>query len=59
MVEVGITIAGDVGSFGATERASLKEKLSQELDCHEPACRMTLLVASASVSVKVQMVIPC
>ena len=58
VIEVGLSIAGDIASFDATAQASLTTALSSQLDCYEPDCLIKLLVKSASVSVTAVLTIP-
>jgi len=58
VVTLGLTIAGDVSSFGEEEQASLKSTLQDELSCHEPDCFLELRASAASVSVTAILTIP-
>ena len=58
VVEVGLTVAGDVSSFGEAQQASLRTSLRQSLSCQEPACFLTLRVSAASVNVAAILAIP-
>jgi hypothetical protein len=50
VVEVGLTLAGTVEAFDDTARANLKTALENTLNCIEPACIISLIVSSGSVS---------
>jgi len=58
VVEVGLTVAGDVNSFGEAQQASLRASLRESLSCQEPACFLTLRVSAASVNVAAILAIP-
>lgn len=58
VVELGLTVAGDVASFGTAQRDSLTESLKRTLNCHEPRCFITLYVSSGSVRVTARLIIP-
>lgn len=58
VVEVGLTVSGDVGSFDETRQQNLRARLRQTLGCHEPACFLTLRVSGGSVSVAAVLTIP-
>ena len=58
IVEFGLTIAGDVSSFGEMEQERLANRLIDRLDCHAPKCILSLRIGSASISVDAVMTIP-
>lgn len=58
VVEVGLTISGDIDTFSTDEQDSFRMSLRNTLGCHEPSCSLTLRVSAASVSVSVILVIP-
>ena len=58
VVEVGLTVSGDVGSFDETRQENLRARLRQTLGCNEPACFLTLRVSAGSVTVAAVLTIP-
>ena len=58
VVELGLTIAGDLASFDKAQQAALKLTLADLLSCQEPSCFLELRVAAASVSVTAILTIP-
>jgi len=58
VVEVVLTLAGEVSSFDDARRESLKRTLKTELGCIEPICFLELRVSSASVGVAAILTIP-
>ena len=58
VVEVGLTLAGDLASFDAVAQAGLTSTLQALLGCHEPACFLELRVSPASIRVAATLTIP-
>jgi len=58
VIEVGLTLAGDVSSFDEAAQSSLAASLATTLGCQAPGCLLTLRVASASVQVTAVLTIP-
>ena len=60
VIELGLTIAGDVASFDDTQKASLKETLKTELNCLEKVwCFLEVRVSAAgSINVAAILTIP-
>jgi hypothetical protein len=59
VVSLGLTIGGDVASFGAAEQADLASNLRSTLSCVEPICILELRLSSAgSIVVDVVLTIP-
>ena len=59
VVEIGLTIAGDVASFDESAQAALASNLRGVLECRLPACLLELRVAAAgSVSISAVLTIP-
>ena len=58
VVSVGLRLAGDVASFGATAREALRTSLKSSLGCQEPACFLELRVQAGSISVTSILTIP-
>jgi len=58
IVELGLTIPGDVFSFDASAQANLTASLRDSLSCHEPACYITLRLSAGSVTVSAILTIP-
>ena len=53
-----MNIAGDLASFGETQRRSLADRLIERLNCREPNCILSLGFSSGSIKVDVVMTIP-
>ena len=58
VVTVGLTIAGDLASFGPAQEASLKTSLRKELSCAEPACFLSVRLKAGSINVESSLTIP-
>lgn len=58
VVTVGLTIAGDLASFGPAQEASLKTSLRKELSCEEPACFLSVRLRAGSINVETSLTIP-
>ena len=58
VVELGLTIAGDISSFGSAQREGLLQTLRATLNCRPPHCHITLRVSSGSVAVNAILTIP-
>jgi hypothetical protein len=58
VIELGLTVAGDVSSFDATKREDMKANLENSLGCHEPSCLLTLHIAAGSVEILAVLTIP-
>ena len=58
VIRVSLTLEQDVDSFTVEAQATLEIRLREALGCHEPACRLTLRVSSASVSIVAALTIP-
>ena len=58
VVELGLTVAGDINTFGTAERDGLRDALRDTLGCFAPQCYISLRVSAGSVSVTAVMVIP-
>jgi hypothetical protein len=58
VLQMSLTLAGDISTFGATERAALAASLSQLLGCFKPSCYLSLSVTGGSVSVMATLNIP-
>jgi len=58
VVEVGLSLAGEVSAFDDARRASLKTALKAQLGCVEPICFLELRISSASVGVAAILTIP-
>lgn len=58
VVEVGLTVTGDVASFDEVQRASLKGSLRTSLKCFEPECYLMLIISAGSVSISARLTIP-
>lgn len=58
VVELGLTVAGTVESFGVESRTRLKASLRAVLNCQEPACFLALRVSAGSLSVTAILTIP-
>ena len=58
VVEVGLTLGGDLASFDTAAQASLASTLRSALSCEEPACFLTLQLSSGSINVNARLVIP-
>jgi hypothetical protein len=58
VVTVGLTLAGDVASFGPVQQADLKASLQTSLSCKEPACFLAIRLRAASISVETILTIP-
>ena len=57
-MEVGLSLVGDVASFGSSERLALATSLKNELACHEPSCFLTLRISAGSIQVAAILAIP-
>ena len=53
-----MTIAGDVSSFGDSQRAELTASFASTLGCYVPACYIALRLSGSSVDVTVILTIP-
>ena len=58
VVRLGLTFAGAVSDYSATQIATLKDALSARLSCTAPACAMTLRLSAASVLFSMDLTIP-
>ena len=58
MVEISLTLAGDLSAYGADERSSLDTYLRAELHCFRPQCLLALRLSAASVHVAASATIP-
>ena len=58
VIELGLTIAGDISSFDNAQKDALVLSLKRSLSCEEPRCFMTLRTKGASVAVTVVLAIP-
>ena len=58
VVSLGLTIAGDVASFGAAQQAALKASLRASTGCKEPACFLELRIQAGSIDVEGLLTIP-
>ena len=58
VVSLGLTIAGDVASFGAAQQAALKASLRASTGCEEPACFLELRIQAGSIDVEGLLTIP-
>ena len=58
IVEFGLTIAGDVASFGPAAQIELMSRIRTATSCYEPHCIVTLRIATASVAVAAILTIP-
>ena len=58
VLELRLTIAGDVTSFGAPQRTALTAGIQTSASCHEPACFVALRVAAGSITVAAVLTIP-
>ena len=57
-MELSLTVAGDVASFGLTARETLRTSIMQELGCHEPSCYLEVRVSASSVRVVALLTVP-
>jgi hypothetical protein len=55
---VGLTLEGDVSSFGATERERLTEDFKRALGCRVPTCYLSLSITGGSVTATATLTIP-
>ena len=58
LVSVGLTIAGDLASFGTTQQDNLKASLRKELLCEEPTCFLSIVLSAGSINVQTRLAIP-
>ena len=58
VVSLGLTIAGDVASFGAAQQAALRASLRASTGCEEPACFLELRIQAGSIDVEGLLTIP-
>ena len=58
VIELGLTLAGDVNTFDAAQQSSLSLTHQQQLFCYQPVCFLQLRVSSASVRVDAVLTIP-
>jgi hypothetical protein len=58
VVRLGLTFAGALSDYSATQIAILKNALSARLNCTAPACLMTLRLSAASVLLSMDLTIP-
>jgi len=58
VLQLGLTIRGDMASFGATELGNLTSMLSTSLKCYHPACSMTVRASAGSVLLSITLTIP-
>lgn len=58
VITLSLTLAGDVSSFGASERANLAATLRTTLTCEEPTCYLELRITSSSIAVEALLTIP-
>eukprot|EP00900_Chrysochromulina_parva_P012703 jgi/Chrpa1/21433/Chrysochromulina_OHIO_Genome00025679-RA len=58
VVQLGLTIGGDVSSLGAAELANLTNMLSASLNCRHPTCVITVRASAGSVLLSITLTIP-
>ena len=58
VVQLGLTIYGDVASFGAAELTNLTNTLSTSLNCRHPTCVITVRASAGSVLLSITLTIP-
>ena len=58
VVELALTISGELNSFTETDRDDLRARLRETLSCSEPNCFLRLLLAGGSISVTAVLIIP-
>ena len=58
VVQLGLTIYGDVSSFGAAELTNLTNTLSTSLNCRHPTCVITVRASAGSVLLSITLTIP-
>ena len=58
VVSIGLTITGDVFSFGDEAKDALKSTLQAALSCTAPACFLELTITPASIAVEAKLTIP-
>ena len=58
LIELDLTVTGDVPSFDASAQASLAASVRTTLNCYQPDCYVTLRLSAGSVVVAVLLTIP-
>ena len=58
VLQLGLTIGGDMASFGAAELGNLTNMLSRSLNCYHPTCSMTVRASAGSVLLSITLTIP-
>jgi len=58
IVELHMTISGDVSSFGSLQQESLATRLKSTLACQLPSCRLELMITASSLAVTAVLIIP-
>ena len=58
VLQLGLTIGGDIASFGAAELGNLTSMLSTSLNCYHPTCSMTVRAYAGSVLLSITLTIP-